>query len=165
MMNDPMAGMGQDPSAATTPDNVDSKEVFDPMILQFNLQRIERVRSVMGITSGCIAGIAGLTGWEGIGMNIGVWCNLSTACSVWLDPTLFLNPFLHDVRCFFFSSLLSDPSRVCESNDLGLEDEFQSESIHTTILVQIHDRTLATNRSFLYALLDTLLWSSVSLLS
>ena len=64
-----------------------------------------------------------------------------------------------------FYSLLSGPSRVCESNDLGLEDEFQSESIHTTILVQIHDRTPTTNRSFLYAILDTLLWSRVSLLS
>ena len=93
MMNDPMAGMGQDPAASTTPDDVDSKEVFDPMILQFNLQRIERVRSVMGIASGCIAGIAGLTGWEGIGMNTGFWCNLSTACSVWLDLTFFSQTF------------------------------------------------------------------------
>ena len=67
MMNDPMAGMDQPVSGPPT-DDIDSKEVFDPMILQFNLQRIERIRSVMGIASGCIAGIAGLTGFEGIGM-------------------------------------------------------------------------------------------------
>jgi len=65
MMNDPMAGMGQETEAPR--DDLDSKEVVDAMILQFNLQRIERIRSVMGIASGCIAGIAGMTGWEGIG--------------------------------------------------------------------------------------------------
>jgi hypothetical protein len=68
MMNDPMAGMGAEATGPATEDDIHSKEVFDPMILSFNLQRIERIRSVMGIASGCIAGIAGLTGWEGIGM-------------------------------------------------------------------------------------------------
>ena len=68
MMNDPMAGMEAEGSGGpATDDGLDSKEVFDPMILQFNVQRIERIRSVMGIVSGCIAGIAGFTGWEGIG--------------------------------------------------------------------------------------------------
>ena len=69
MMNDPMAGMGAEATTSpATEDDIHSKEVFDPMILSCNLQRVERIRSVMGIASGCIAGIAGLTGWEGIGM-------------------------------------------------------------------------------------------------
>ena len=75
MMNDPMAGMGAEATSPTIDDDTHSKEVFDPMILSFNLQRIERIRSVMGIASGCIAGIAGLTGWEGIGMF--VYCIIS----------------------------------------------------------------------------------------
>lgn len=67
MMADPMANLGGagDPSADAQSSH--SREVFDPMILQYNLARIERIRSVMGIASGCIAGIAGLTGLQGLG--------------------------------------------------------------------------------------------------
>ena len=64
MMADPMADMG--------PQKLDSgameKEVFDPMILTLNLARIERIRSVMAIASGCIAGISGFTGLQGFGV-------------------------------------------------------------------------------------------------
>jgi hypothetical protein len=42
-------------------------EIFDPMILHYNLARIERIHAVMGIASGCMAGIAGFTGLEGFG--------------------------------------------------------------------------------------------------
>jgi hypothetical protein len=34
--------------------------------LQLNMQRIGRIQSVMGITAGCVAGIAG-NGFEGLG--------------------------------------------------------------------------------------------------
>jgi EMC6 len=47
--------------------NLKSNEIVDPLIVQLNLSRIERIRSVMGIASGCIAGILGLTGMEGFG--------------------------------------------------------------------------------------------------
>jgi len=71
MMADPMANLGGgDPSTAgadAQSSSSSSREVFDPMILQFNLARIERIRSVMGIASGCIAGISGLTGLQGLG--------------------------------------------------------------------------------------------------
>lgn len=66
-MMDPMGDMGAEPPPAVD-DMHNSKEVFDPMILQYNLARIERIRAVMGIASGCIAGIAGFTGIEGLGM-------------------------------------------------------------------------------------------------
>ena len=44
------------------------KDVFDPMALQVNMQRIDRIRSVMGIASGCMAGTLGFTGLQGLGM-------------------------------------------------------------------------------------------------
>lgn len=47
--------------------NLKSNEIVDLLIVQINLSRIERIRSVMGIASGCIAGILGLTGMEGFG--------------------------------------------------------------------------------------------------
>jgi hypothetical protein len=66
MMPDPMADMG-DGGSAPADEMHNSKEIFDPMIMQYNLARIERIQSVMGIASGCIAGIAGFTGIEGLG--------------------------------------------------------------------------------------------------
>ena len=61
MMADPMADMG--------PPKADSglleREPVDPLILNMNMARIERMRSVMAIASGCIAGIAGFTGLQG----------------------------------------------------------------------------------------------------
>ena len=76
MMNDPMAGVGAQPAAAGPEAAQGSltsgrKEVFDPMAMQLNQQRIERVRSVMGIASGCLVGILGFTGLQGFGMNSG----------------------------------------------------------------------------------------------
>jgi hypothetical protein len=37
--------------------------------LQLNLQRIDHVHSVMGVASGCVAGILGLTGLRGFGTS------------------------------------------------------------------------------------------------
>lgn len=44
-----------------------TKEVFDPIAKQVNLQRIERIFAVMGIAAGCVTGIVGLTSLEGFG--------------------------------------------------------------------------------------------------
>ncbi len=90
-MMDPMgdAGTADDNTAAATSldattgtyHNVKSNEIVDPLIVQMNLSRIERIRSVMGIASGCIAGILGLTGMEGFGTlstkqnTCGFWTN------------------------------------------------------------------------------------------
>ena len=69
MMADPMAdiGAGGGPKADGNASLATSKEVSDPLILGTNLQRIDRIRSVMGIASGCVAGIGGLTGLSGFG--------------------------------------------------------------------------------------------------
>lgn len=68
-MMDPMADMDGNETSAVTDDMQNSKDIFDPMILQWNMARIERIRAVMGIASGCIAGIAGFTGIEGLGTS------------------------------------------------------------------------------------------------
>lgn len=68
-MMDPMGDIGAADAGFSTEDMIhNSKEIFDPMILHYNMVRIERIQAVMGIASGCIAGIAGFTGLEGFGM-------------------------------------------------------------------------------------------------
>ena len=42
------------------------KDVIDIVSLRVNLQRVEQIRSVMSIASGCVAGICGYTGFEGL---------------------------------------------------------------------------------------------------
>jgi hypothetical protein len=65
-MIDPMAGLDDGPGMAS---EENTKEVFDSMTLQRNLQRVDKIRSVMGIASGCAAGIVGFTGLEGFGTS------------------------------------------------------------------------------------------------
>ena len=67
-MIDPMAGL-DGAQGDLSADAANSKEVFDAVALQRNLQRIDKIRSVMGIASGCASGIIGLTGLEGLGKN------------------------------------------------------------------------------------------------
>jgi hypothetical protein len=67
-MIDPMANLGTDGNAPGAPSSEDdTKEVFDPISLNSNLKRVDKVRSFMGIISGCFAGIFGLTGVQGLG--------------------------------------------------------------------------------------------------
>ncbi|KAG7360499.1 Rab5-interacting protein Rab5ip [Nitzschia inconspicua] len=63
-MMDPMADL--DAPTAATASASDEKEVLDITTLRYNAQSIDTVRSVMGIVSGCVAGICGLTGWAGL---------------------------------------------------------------------------------------------------
>jgi len=63
-MMDPMAGIdGDSPGEQAT----DEKDVIDVTSLRYNLERVDKIQSVMGIASGCVAGICGLTGLEGLG--------------------------------------------------------------------------------------------------
>lgn len=66
-MIDPMANLGDEGAPGAPTDQDDSKDVFDPLILNLNLKRVDNIRSFMGIISGCFAGICGLTGLEGFG--------------------------------------------------------------------------------------------------
>lgn len=75
MIADPMANLGGPPGGAgggppgaganAAAGSSNTKEVIDIPIMQMNLQRIDRIRSVMGIVAGCVAGILGLTGLQG----------------------------------------------------------------------------------------------------
>jgi hypothetical protein len=66
IMIDPMANLDA-PTAVGAPEN--EKDVLDITTLRYNAQSIDKVRSVMGIASGCLAGICGLTGWAGLGRS------------------------------------------------------------------------------------------------
>ena len=72
-MIDPMANI--DPSAPMGPE-MDStggggadgnQEVFDMNAYRSNLRKMDKIRSFMGIASGCVAGVCGLTGLSGLG--------------------------------------------------------------------------------------------------
>lgn len=67
-MIDPMANLDEGGAPGAPTDQEDSKDVFDPIVLNLNLKRVDNVRSFMGIISGCFAGICGFTGLEGLGM-------------------------------------------------------------------------------------------------
>eukprot|EP00543_Licmophora_paradoxa_P015736 CAMPEP_0202474602 /NCGR_PEP_ID=MMETSP1360-20130828/92471_1 /ASSEMBLY_ACC=CAM_ASM_000848 /TAXON_ID=515479 /ORGANISM="Licmophora paradoxa, Strain CCMP2313" /LENGTH=125 /DNA_ID=CAMNT_0049101739 /DNA_START=205 /DNA_END=582 /DNA_ORIENTATION=- len=60
---------GAAPGAPTSADGGEGnsgKDVFDPIALNLNLQRVDKIKTFMGIVAGCVAGILGLTGLEGL---------------------------------------------------------------------------------------------------
>lgn len=68
-MMDPMANLDSSTAPGAAADSSTStKDVFDPNALNFNLKKIDQIRSFMGIASGCVAGIFGLTGLQGLGV-------------------------------------------------------------------------------------------------
>ena len=67
MMQDPMAELGTPDTTSTNTTNNNTKQVVDGLALQLNLKRLDRIRSVMSITSGCMAGVLGCTGLQGLG--------------------------------------------------------------------------------------------------
>mmetsp|Transcript_22882 Transcript_22882/g.54032 ORF Transcript_22882/g.54032 Transcript_22882/m.54032 type:complete len:123 (+) Transcript_22882:333-701(+) len=76
---DPLAGI--DSVNTLGPDVADDKDVFDVTTLKYNLQRVDTVRSVMNIASGCVAGICGVTGWQGLAVFL--FLHLSVLAVVW----------------------------------------------------------------------------------
>lgn len=107
MIADPMADLtGEGTPGQTNENALSHKEVFSPIVLQVNLQRIDRVRSVMGIASGCSAGILGLTGLQGLG---GLFYSLLIFSS-WVvrpsdnlfclnEPQVVSSPFMYSFPC------------------------------------------------------------------
>ncbi len=67
---DPAAPVGPELDAAGGDGN---QEVFDMNAYRSNLRKIDKIRSFMGIASGCVAGICGLTGLSGLGELMCVW--------------------------------------------------------------------------------------------
>ena len=85
-MIDPMAGIADSgnsgPGDAT---GGEGKDVFDMAAFQLNLKKMDKIRSFMGIVSGCAAGILGLTSLSGLGaFNVNI-------------PFQIVNGFVSDV--------------------------------------------------------------------
>lgn len=70
-MIDPMANLDAAPGAGPEMDAAGgadgSQEVFDMHAYRSNLMKMDNIRSFMGIVSGCVAGVCGLTGLAGLG--------------------------------------------------------------------------------------------------
>uniref|UniRef100_A0A6U3NU56 ER membrane protein complex subunit 6 n=1 Tax=Ditylum brightwellii TaxID=49249 RepID=A0A6U3NU56_9STRA len=68
-MIDPMADLaasGPSPDGTQTTTGGEGRDVFDMTAAQLNLKKMDTVRSFMGIVSGCVAGVCGLTGLPGL---------------------------------------------------------------------------------------------------
>jgi hypothetical protein len=68
-MIDPMADIDH-ASAAPEIDGAGgdgNQEVFDANAYKSNIAKMDKIRSFMGIASGCVAGVCGLTGLGGLG--------------------------------------------------------------------------------------------------
>ncbi|KAL7551407.1 hypothetical protein ACHAWF_014598 [Thalassiosira exigua] len=69
-MIDPMANL--DPAAPAGPEmdaaggGDANQEVFDMNAYRSNFRKVDTIRSFMGIASGCVAGVCGLTGLSGL---------------------------------------------------------------------------------------------------
>ena len=48
-------------------DSNNNQEVFDMDAFRYNFRKMDKIRSFMGIVSGCVAGVLGLTGISGLG--------------------------------------------------------------------------------------------------
>jgi hypothetical protein len=161
MIADPMADLTG--GSAAQPDanhNGNSKEVLDPIAMQSNMMRIERIRSVMGIAAGCVAGIGGLTSWEGLStcspskLELAQpWSRLFFYSSLLTGAcTVFVCSLLFDFACF----------RMCGS--LGLEDEVPTAIVHQALVVWLLDYVDPTDGLVVYSVLDALLRSRVFVL-
>mmetsp|Transcript_14579 Transcript_14579/g.21521 ORF Transcript_14579/g.21521 Transcript_14579/m.21521 type:complete len:128 (+) Transcript_14579:151-534(+) len=68
-MIDPMANLDGGASSSAAGGDVtggEGKDIFYLPAMQLNMKKMDNVRSFMGIVSGCVAGICGLTGLEGL---------------------------------------------------------------------------------------------------
>lgn len=61
------SGGGGSSIDSATNDGENSQEVFDIHAHQINMKKMDYIRSFMGIVSGCVAGVLGLTGLAGLG--------------------------------------------------------------------------------------------------
>jgi hypothetical protein len=69
-MIDPMADIDHASPMAPEMDGAGgdgNQEVFDMNAYRSNFAKMDKIRSFMGIASGCVAGVCGLTGLAGLG--------------------------------------------------------------------------------------------------
>ena len=56
-----------------------SQEVFDTNAYRANFIKMDKIRSFMGIASGCVAGVCGLTGLSGLGKFNSIFIHFEVA--------------------------------------------------------------------------------------
>jgi len=71
-MIDPMANIDTPVGGGPGGEMEAGEEVFDVNAFKSNLRKIDKIRSFMGIISGCVAGVCGLTGLSGLGEYVTV---------------------------------------------------------------------------------------------
>jgi len=81
------ASSGGGNSANNSSTGGEGKEVFNLHAFQLNTKKMDTVRSFMGIVSGCVAGVAGLTGWHGL------------VCFLFLHLTVSLSLIVFKMKC------------------------------------------------------------------
>ena len=139
-MIDPMADI-DNPNAAMSAggggsgdndgDGDHSQEVFDMNAYRANFIKMDKIRSFMGIASGCVAGVCGLTGLSGLGKFCVFYMHLAKKC-VYAIIIYFASPILQIILLtliylfFYFShisSMLPCIAHCCESFPSGRKDE------------------------------------------
>ena len=79
-MIDPMADIDHASPMAPDMDGAGgdgNQEVFDVNAYRSNFAKMDKIRSFMGIASGCVAGVCGLTGLAGLGEIFFLACLIS----------------------------------------------------------------------------------------
>jgi hypothetical protein len=125
----------------------------------------------MGIASGCVAGICGLTGWEGLGMYSGeLWFGTRLVLEVFnaFRCSSTQNLIFVFVLCLSFdtaTSLLFGVALFGASTYLGFENELSALLLHTAIgMVVRHDKH-STKWTILHIVLDAFLRTGISVLN
>jgi len=82
-----MAGIGGNGPSPTDQTNSNEREVLDMTAAMANHKKVDTIRSFMGIVSGCVAGILGLTGLEGLVCFLGLHLTVSVTiyCKMGFD--------------------------------------------------------------------------------
>jgi len=80
-MIDPMANLdaGSGPTPGGDSTGGEGADIFDFPSAQLNIKKMDSVRSFMGIVSGCVAGVCGLTGFQGLVCFLGLHLIVSIA--------------------------------------------------------------------------------------
>lgn len=115
-MIDPMANLGNEGFDPTTSNNAvgdlsaRSNNRINIHAIHLNNKKIDKVRSFMGIISGCVAGVWGLTGLQGLGT-----CVLLHLCrlSVWSAFVIRSNATMTHQDFSFFSIVKIIAAECC----------------------------------------------------
>jgi hypothetical protein len=145
-MIDPMANL--DPTAPVNPEleGDASREVFDMDAYKANFRKMDKIRSFMGIASGCVAGVCGLTGLSGLGEELFGYLQqcLFLVCVYCVDSNDALN-FLTNAACFLILHIVVSFSILAAKMNFRLHSYTisKSESIISFLLTDLQKCALS----------------------